>query len=87
MARRLPQIALVLVGVIVLLTAFVPEPFLKVLRNVTALWDALLMVAALLTLVWFVYWVFLRKLLRARRIANLRMRRLMDELGEGPRRD
>jgi len=31
------------------------------------------------TLLWFIYWVYLRKLLRVRRIANLRLRRMLEE--------
>jgi hypothetical protein len=49
------------------------------LRGVVGLWNLGMMLAALATLLWFVYWVFLRKFLRARRIANLRLRRIMDE--------
>ena len=87
MPQRLPQIASGLLGAFLLLITFIPGPFLAFLRNIAALWNALLVLAAALTLVSFVYWVFLRKLLRARRISNLRMKRLMDELGEGTRRD
>jgi len=49
------------------------------LRGVIGLWNLGMMLAALATLLWFVYWVFLRKFFRARRIANIRLRRMMDE--------
>jgi len=49
------------------------------LRGVVGLWNLGMMLVALATLLWFGYWVFLRKFLRARRIANLRLRRIMDE--------
>jgi hypothetical protein len=49
------------------------------LRGVVGLWNLGMMLAAMATLLWFVYWVFLRKFLRARRIANLRLRRMMLE--------
>ena len=36
------------------------------------------MVAIAVTLLWFVYWVFLRRLWRAKHIANIRLRRMME---------
>lgn len=51
---------------------------LRVLENV---WNLALLIAAVVTLFWFIYRVFLRKLLRARRIANLRLARMMRERG------
>jgi peptidoglycan/LPS O-acetylase OafA/YrhL len=50
-------------------------------RGIVGLGNFALMVVALLVLACFVYWVFLRKLIRARRIANLRLQRIMRERG------
>ena len=49
------------------------------LRALGSLWNLGLLVVAVGTLVWFFYWVFLRKLIRARRIANLRFNRIVRE--------
>jgi hypothetical protein len=51
------------------------------LRGIVGLWNLALMLGAAITLLWFAYSVFLRKFLRARRIANLRMNRIMRERG------
>ena len=51
------------------------------LRGIVGLGNLALMLAAVATLLWFAYYVFLRKFLRARRIANLRMNRIMREKG------
>ena len=52
---------------------------LDILRALENLWNLGLLVAAALTLLMFLYWVFLKKFLRARRIANIRLNRLMRE--------
>ena len=52
------------------------------LNGFAAMWNLGLMVVALATLGWFLYWVFLRKLIRAKRIESARMRRLMREGAE-----
>ena len=49
------------------------------LRALGSLWNLGLLIVAVGTLVWFFYWVFLRKLIRARRIANLRFNRMVRE--------
>jgi hypothetical protein len=49
------------------------------LRNLVAFWNLTLLVAAFATLGWFFYWVFLRKIVRAKRIASARSRRMMRE--------
>ena len=53
-----------------------------ILRNLAALWNLVLLLAAIGTLVWFFYWFGLRRLLRARRIAHARDRRLLREAAE-----
>lgn len=42
-------------------------------------WSVGLIVAVAATLAWFVYSIFLRRLLRVRRIANLRLKRMLEE--------
>ena len=53
-----------------------------VLHNLLALGSVALLLAAIATLLWFLYWFFLRRLLRARRIANARFKRMMREREE-----
>jgi hypothetical protein len=57
------------------------------LSNLAAFWNLILLFGVFGTLSWFFYAVFFKKLLRARRIANVRERRLMREAAErgGPR--
>lgn len=55
---------------------------MQFMRNLAALWNAILLVAVFATLGGFFYAVFLRKILRARSIANARERRLMREAAE-----
>jgi hypothetical protein len=55
-----------------------PSDIVRALAN---LWNLGLLLAAAITLLRFLYWVFLKKLLRARRIANIRLNRLMRERG------
>jgi hypothetical protein len=52
------------------------------LSNAAALWNLLLLVAVIGTLAWFFYWFGLRRLIRARRIATSRDRRLLREAAE-----
>jgi len=49
------------------------------IRGFANLWMLGLVVAAGATLVWFAYSVCLRRLLRVRRIANIRLRRMLRE--------
>jgi hypothetical protein len=51
----------------------------RFLSNLAAFWNLILLGAVFATLGCFFYSVFLRKILRARRIANVRERRLMRE--------
>lgn len=62
-----------------LLAAYAPFTWLDVVHNVLALWSFALLLAVLGTLLWFFYWFFLRRFLRARHIANLRLKRMMQE--------
>jgi hypothetical protein len=48
-------------------------------RGLANVWGVGLIVAAAGTLAWFVYSVCLRRLLRVRRIANIRLRRILEE--------
>ena len=52
------------------------------LANLAALWNVILLAAVLATLGCFFYKVFLSKVLRARRIANARERRMLREAAE-----
>jgi hypothetical protein len=52
------------------------------LSNAAALWNLLLLLAAIGTLAWFFYWFGLRRLIRARRIATSRDRRMLREAAE-----
>jgi len=55
---------------------------MSVLSNLAAIWNLLLLMAAIGTLVWFLYWFVLRRLIRARRISGARDRRLLREAAE-----
>ena len=61
-----------------MLFAFVPS-VVDTLSGLAELWNLVMLVVVLATLAWFVYWVFLRKFLRARRIANIRLKRVLSE--------
>ena len=52
------------------------------LSNVAALWNLLLLLAVIGTLGGFFYWFGLRRILRARRIAGSRDRRMLREAAE-----
>jgi hypothetical protein len=52
------------------------------LSNAAAIWNLLLLLAAIFTLVWFFYWFGLRRIIRARRIATSRDRRMLREAAE-----
>jgi hypothetical protein len=51
----------------------------RFLNNLAAFWNLILLAAVFVTLGGFFYAVFLKKILRARRIANARERRLLRE--------
>lgn len=77
--RRLRTLVAFAAAVPVALLFLFPDVAARLGRNLLALWSAVLFLACALTLTFFVYRVFLRKALRARRIANLRMKRWLDE--------
>jgi hypothetical protein len=52
------------------------------LSGVANVWNLVLLVVALATVIWFVYSFALRRLMRARRIEGLRNKRLMREAAE-----
>jgi hypothetical protein len=54
----------------------------KVISSLGNLWNLLLFVAIVFVLVGFVYFFFLRRLMRMRRIALARSRRLLREAAE-----
>ena len=76
---RLRGVALGLVAVVVLILAFGPPAAIELLRGIANWWSVGLIAASAGTLVWFFYWVYLRRWLRVRRIANLRSKRMLQE--------
>lgn len=60
---------------------------LNFLSGVATLWNLALLIVVVATLVWFVYSFALRRILRARRIEGLRMKRLMREAAERKREE
>jgi hypothetical protein len=52
------------------------------LSNVAAVWNLLLLLAVIATLGGFFYWFGLRRIIRARRIASSRDRRMLREAAE-----
>ena len=59
--------------------ASVPLYLLDLLHWIANLWSLGLILAAVFTLAWFVYSIFLKRCLRVRRIANIRLRRMLEE--------
>ena len=55
---------------------------MALLSNAAAIWNLILLLAAGGTLAWFLYWFILRRLIRARRIAGARERRMLREAAE-----
>jgi drug/metabolite transporter (DMT)-like permease len=51
----------------------------ELLRGLANLWGLGMVLGVAATLAWFVYSVFLKRLLRVRRIANIRLRRMLEE--------
>ena len=72
-------IALILVIALLVFLAYAPDVLLDAFHNFLALWAFGLVVLAIGTMLWFFKSFFLRRLLRARRIARARMNRLMRE--------
>ncbi len=52
------------------------------LSNFAAIWNLILLLAVIGTLAWFFYWFGLRRIIRARRIATSRDRRMLREAAE-----
>src|SRR3954447_26355447 len=69
------------------LIIYAPTTLFDVIHNLLALASVALLLVAIGTLVWFFYWFFLRRLLRARRIGNARFRRMMREREERGNRE
>jgi O-antigen/teichoic acid export membrane protein len=82
MPGRLPIIALALVAGLILFVAIMPEPAMALLTNVGGAWTVVVFLGAVLTLLWFFYWIYLRRIFRARRIASARLKRLIREAAE-----
>lgn len=72
---------LLLAGIAALII-WAPARIATVLHNLLALSSIMLFLFAAAVLLWFLYAVILRRILRARRIANARMRRMMREAGD-----
>ena len=53
-----------------------------ILNNLAALWSLLVLLAVVAALLWFFYRAFLRKIIRMRKISNIRSRREMREAVE-----
>src|SRR5215472_17219087 len=81
MLSRAQIVTVVIVGALAALIVRAPNRVLAILRNVLALSNLALFLFAAAALAWFLYAVILRRMLRARRIANARMRRMMREAG------
>ena len=58
---------------------------MQLVRWLANIWGLAWMLLIVGTLAWFVYWVFLRRLWRAKHIANIRLRRML-ESGEDSER-
>jgi hypothetical protein len=52
---------------------------LRLLKSLVAVADGLLLVGSAGALVWFIYRIYLRRVWRARRIANIRLKRMLEE--------
>ena len=59
--------------------AWAPIRLVDLVRWLANVWSLGLILAVVVTLAWFVYSIFLRRLLRVRRIANIRLKRLLEE--------
>ena len=65
---------------------FVPRIGVPILRDLVAASNLLILFGSAIVLVYFVYRIYLRRIWRARHIANLRLKRLLAEKeGEGDR--
>jgi hypothetical protein len=66
---------------VVLSSGFVAalDPIRDFLRGIANWWSLALVLGSVGVLLWFVYSFCLRRLLRVRRIANIRLRRMLEE--------
>ena len=55
---------------------------MNVLSNLAAFWNLALLLVAIGALIWFLYFFLLRRIIRARKIAGARERRLLREAAE-----
>jgi hypothetical protein len=76
---RLRNLGAVVVTILIFILAFGPEPVRDFLRGVANWWSLALVLGAAGTLLWFVYSICLRRLWRIRRIANIRLKRILEE--------
>ena len=79
LASRLRVVGFALVVALMLIFALGINPIIDIIRGFANFWTLGLVVFAAATLVWFFYWICLRRLLRVRRIANIRLRRMLEE--------
>jgi hypothetical protein len=76
---RLPIIGLALLITLGLGLTVAPGPMTAILNGVVTLWSVALPLIVIGTLTGFLYWFFLRRWLRMRRIAIAREKRLIRE--------
>lgn len=79
MSYKVRAVGLSVLVAVLFFLVFAPTRLLEIAHNFLALWSFALLAASLATLVWFLYWFFLRRIMRARRIANLRLKRMVEE--------
>ena len=79
LSGRLPVIITALAVILIVLFYFAPNALMAFLTQVGNLWLITLFAGTAGVLSWFVYWVCLRRILRARKIARIRWRRLLTE--------
>jgi len=82
MPSKLQVAFAVLLAAAIALIVWLPHRALEVIDNLLAFSNLGLFLFAAAALLWFLYRVILRKILRARRIANARMRRMIEEAGQ-----
>lgn len=71
-------VAIVIVVLFAMLV-FVPRIGLPILRDLVAASNLLILFGSAIVLIYFVYRIYLRRIWRARHIANLRLKRLLAE--------
>jgi hypothetical protein len=76
---RFRNVGAIVVTILIFILAFGPEPVRDFLRGVANWWSLALVLGAAGTLLWFVYSICLRRLWRIRRIANIRLKRILEE--------